>query len=200
MARSVRQGVFETNSSTQHSLTFAFEVNKGNLKTLIGSDTIRFGVRTLEEIDKANTKKKNYAVDCDNTFSWQDRADLFFWKLLAAATSPASILIALEKIREVFKKYGIEVEFLIAKNIEYLKEEFRYSGYSDSVDFNLTNYVDEYFEDQLINYIFSPYILEYSFSDDCIGGKEIDRLEKEFNEVLQEFPEGAVGFRDSDRS
>ncbi len=200
MARSVRQGVFETNSSTQHSLTFAFEVNKGDLKTLIGSDTIRFGVRTLDEIDNANTKKKNYAVDCDNTFSWQDRADLFFWKLLKAANSPASILITLEKIREVFKKYGIEVEFLIAKNIEYLKEEFRYSGEGDAVDFNLTNYVDEDFEDQLINYIFSPYILEYSFSDDCIGGKEIDRLEEEFNEVLHEFPEGAVGFRESDRS
>jgi hypothetical protein len=200
MARSVRQGVFETNSSTQHSLTFAFEVNKGDLKTLIGSDTIRFGVRTLREIDDANTKKKNYAVDCDNTFSWQDRADLFFWKLLGAANSPASILITLEKIREVFRKYGIEVEFLIAKNIEYLEEEFRDSGDGDSVDFNLTNYTDEDFEDQLINYIFSPYILEYSFSDDSIGGKEIDRLEKEFNEVLQEFPEGAVGFRDSDRS
>jgi hypothetical protein len=200
MARSVRQGVFETNSSTQHSLTFAFEVNKGDLKTLIGSDTIRFGVRTLDEIDNANTKKKNYAVDCDNTFSWQDRADLFFWKLLKAANSPASIHITLEKIREVFKKYGIEVEFLIAKNIEYLKENFIDSGDGDSVDFNLTNYADEDFEDQLINYIFSPYILEYSFSDDCIGGKEIDRLEKEFNEVLQEFPEGAVGFRDSDRS
>lgn len=200
MARSVRQRVFETNSSTQHSLTFAFEVNKGNLKTLIGSDTIRFGVRTLDEIDNANTKKKNYAVDCDNTFPWQDRADLFFWKLLGAANSPAGILIALEKIREVFKKYGIEVEFLIAKNIEYLKEEFRYSGEGDAVDFNLTNYADEDFEDQLINYIFSPYILEYSFSDDCIGGKEIDRLEEEFNEVLQEFPKGAVGFRYSDRS
>lgn len=200
MARSVRQGVFETNSSTQHSLTFAFEVNKGDLKTLIGSDTIRFGVRTLEEIDNANTKKKNYVVDCDNTFSWQDRADLFFWKLLGAANSPAGILIALEKIREVFKKYGIEVEFLIAKNIEYLKEEFRYSGDGDSVDFNLTNYADEDFEDQLINYIFSPYILEYSFSDDSIEGKEIDRLEEEFNEVLQEFPKGAVGFSYSDRS
>ena len=199
MARSVRQGVFETNSSTQHSLTFAFEVNKGDLKTLIGSDTIRFGVRTLEEIDNANTKKKNYAVDCDNTFSWQDRADLFFWKLLGAANSPASILITLEKIREVFKKYGIDVEFLIAKNTEYLKEKFGYSGDSDSVDFNLTNYEDEDFEDQLINYIFSPYILEYSYADDCIEGKEIDRLEKEFNEVLQEFPDGAVGFRDSDR-
>ena len=200
MARSVRQRVFETNSSTQHSLTFAFEVNKGDLKTLIGSDTIRFGVRTLDEIDNANTKKKNYAVDCDNTFSWQDRADLFFWKLLRAANSPARILIALEKIREVFKKCGIEVEFLIAKNIEYLEEEFRYSGEGDAVDFNLTNYADEDFEDQLVNYIFSPYILEYSFSDDCIGGKEIDRLEKDFDEVLQEFPEGAVGFRDSDRS
>lgn len=198
--KQTRTSVFETNSSTQHSLTFAFEVNKGNLKTLIGSDTIRFGVRTLDEIDDANTKKKNYAVDCDNTFSWQDRADLFFWKLLKAAVSPAGVLITLEKIRGVFKKYGIEVEFLIAKNIEYLKEEFRYSGEGDAVDFNLTNYADEDFEDQLINYIFSPYILEYSFSDDCIGGKEIDRLENDFDEVLQEFPEGAVGFRYSDRS
>lgn len=198
--KQTRTSVFETNSSTQHSLTFAFEVNKGNLKTLIGSDTIRFGVRTLEEIDNANTKKKNYVVDCDNTFSWQDRADLFFWKLLKAAVSPAGVLITLEKIREVFKKYRIEVEFLIAKNIGYLEEEFRYSGDGDSVDYNLTNYADEDFEDQLINYIFSPYILEYSFSDDCIGGKEIDRLEEEFDEVLQEFPEGAVGFRYSDRS
>ena len=82
----------------------------------------------------------------------------------------------------------------------YLKEEFGYSGEGDSVDFLLTNYVDEDFEDQLINYIFSPYILEYSFSDDCIGGEEIDRLEKDFDEVLQEFPVGAVGFKDSDRS
>jgi len=197
--KQIRKNLFETNSSTQHSLTFAFEVNKGDLKTLIGSDTIKFGVRTLKEIYNANTKKKNYAVDCDNTFSWQDRADLFFWKLIGAANSPASILITLEKIREIFKKYGIEVEFLIAKNIEYLKEEFEYWRESDSVNSNLTNYADEDFEDQLINYIFSPYILEYSFSDDCIGGKEIDRLKEEFNEVLQEFPEGAVGFRDSDR-
>lgn len=198
--KQTRRSVFETNSSTLHSLTFAFEVNKGDLKTLIGSDTIRFGVRTVEEIVKANTKKKNYAVDCDNTFSWQDRADLFFWKLLRAAESKVSFLITLEKIREVFKKYGIEVEFLIAKNIEYLKEEFRYSGDDgDSVDFNLTNYADEDFEDQLINYIFSPYILEYSYEDDCIRGEEIDRLEKEFNEVLQEFPEDAVGFHVTDR-
>jgi hypothetical protein len=35
---------------------------------------------------------------------------------------------------------------------------------------------------------------------DGISYEEYEKLQKEFDEVLQEFPEGAVGFRDSDRS
>ena len=194
--KQTRQGLFETNSSTMHALTFAYGMEKEDLKKIIGSDTLKFGVRTPEEINKET--RKNWAIDIDKSVSWQDRADLFFWKLLGAADSPASVLITLEKIREVFKKYGIEVEFLIAKNIEYLKEEF-YSGEGDSVNFNLTNYADEDFEDQLINFIFSPYILEYTYDDDCISNEAYEKLQKDFDEVLQEFPEDAVGFHVTDR-
>ena len=98
-----RQGVFETNSSTMHSLTIAFGSEKKDLKKIIGSDTLKFGTRNPEEIDKANRNtKKNWAIEIDKTYSWQDRADLLFWKLITTIDQTTQFLIVQDKIRKIF--------------------------------------------------------------------------------------------------
>ena len=113
-----RQGVFETNSSTMHSLTIAFGSEKKDLKKIIGSDTLKFGTRNPEEIDKANRNtKKNWAIEIDKTYSWQDRADLLFWKLITTIDQTTQFLMVQDKIRKIFEKRGIKVEFLIEPNI-----------------------------------------------------------------------------------
>lgn len=194
-----RQGVFETNSSTMHSLTIAFGSEKEDLKKIIGSDTLKFGTRNPEEIDKANRNtKKNWAIEIDKTYSWQDRADLLFWKLITTTDQTTRFLIIQDKIRKTFEKRGIKVEFLIGPNIDYISKECCYPE-SDSVYDKLLDWTDPDFELQVINFIFSPYIIEYSYEDDCISHKEIEKLEKEFDELLDEFPENAVGFRETDR-
>ena len=193
-----RQGVFETNSSTMHSLTIAFGSEKEDLKKIIGSDTLRLGVRNPEEIDKANENtRKNWAIDIDKTYSWQDRADLLFWKLITTTDRTTQFLIIQDKIRKIFEKRGIKVEFLIEPNIDYISKECYPEN--DSVYDKLLDWTDPDFELQVINFIFSPYIIEYSYEDDCISYKEIEKLEKEFDELFSEFPENAVGFRETDR-
>lgn len=199
-----RNNLFETNSSTMHSLTFAFGTEKTDLKKIIGSNILQFGVRTLEDIDNAyKNTKKNYAIDIDKTFSWQDRADIIFWKLLTTSCSSANLIITQEKIRKIFKKRGIEVKFLIEKNIKYIEENYKdycyYEYGDDEVNKKLLDYKDDNFEDQIINFIFSPYILEYTFCDEGMSLETFNKLEKDFNELLSEFPEGATGFQERDR-
>ena len=194
-----RTGLFETNSSTMHSLTIAFGFENEDLKKIIGSDTLRLGTRNPEEIDKANEKtKKNWAIEIDKTYSWQDRADLLFWKLITTIDQTLQFLIVQDKIRKIFEKRGIKVEFLIEHNIDYISKEC-YTADDDRIYDKLFDWTDPDFELQVINFIFSPYIVEYSYEDDCISFEEIEKLEKEFDELLDEFPENAVGFRETDR-
>lgn len=193
-----RNNLFETNSSTMHSLTIAFGSEKEDLKKIIGSDTLRFGTRNPEEIDKANEKtRKNWAIDIDKTYSWQDRADLLFWKLITTIDQTTQFLIVQDKIRKIFEGRGIKVEFLIEPNISYISKEC-YSC-SDRVYDKLFDWTDPDFELQIINFIFSPYIVEYSYEDNYISYKESEELEKGFDELFNEFPENAVGFREADR-
>ena len=194
-----RIGVFETNSSTMHSLVIAFGTENEDLKKIIGSDTLRFGVRKPEEIEKANKKtKKNWAIDIDKTYSWQDRADLLFWKLICTEYNDTKeVLVIQSKIQDIFEKRGIKTEFIIEPNIDYILNNC-YVEY-DPVYRKLFDFNNPDFESNIINYIFSPYIVEYSYDDDCINSKEIDELNREFSELFNEFPENAIGFRESYR-
>jgi len=190
-----RIGVFETNSSTMHSLVIAFGTENKDLKKIIGSDTLRFGVRKPEEIDKENEKtKKNWAIEIDKTYSWQDRADLLFWKLIEYDGDGKEVLVIRSKIQDIFEKRGIKTEFIIEPNIDYIIENC-YVEY-DPVYRKLFDYNNPDFESNIINYIFSPYIVEYSYDDDCINSKEIDELNREFSELFNEFPENAIGFQE----
>ena len=192
--KTIRRGVFETNSSTMHSLTIAFGTENEDLKKIIGSDTLRFGVRNPEEIDEANEKtKKNWAIYIDKTYSWQDRADLLFWKLICMDYDVMEFLVIQSKIQDIFKKRGIKTEFIIKPNIDYILENCYVE--SDHVYRELFDYNNPDFESNIINYIFSPYIVEYSYDDDCINSKGIDELNREFSELFNEFPENAVGFQ-----
>ena len=192
--KTIRRGVFETNSSTMHSLTIAFGTENEDLKKIIGSDTLRFGVRKPEEIDEANEKtKKNWAIYIDKTYSWQDRADLLFWKLICMDYDVMEFLVIQSKIQDIFKKRGIKTEFIIKPNIDYILENCYVEG--DHVYRELFDYNNPDFESNIINYIFSPYIVEYSYDDDCINSKGIDELNREFSELFNEFPENAVGFQ-----
>ena len=196
--KTIRRGVFETNSSTMHSLTIAFGTENEDLKKIIGSDTLRFGVRKPEEIDEANEKtKKNWAIYIDKTYSWQDRADLLFWKLICMDYDVMEFLVIQSKIQDIFKKRGIKTEFIIKPNIDYILENCHVEG--DHVYRELFDYNNPDFESNIINYIFSPYIVEYSYDDDCINSKGIDELNREFSELFNEFPENAVGFQESYR-
>lgn len=198
--KQTRTSVFETNSSTMHSLTFAYGMEKEDLKKIIGSDTLKFGVRNPDEIDKANEKNtKNWAIDIDKTVSWQDRADLLFWKLLAHSCSAGFFIVIQHKIKEVFEKRGIKVEFLVEPNLKYIIDNYEYSRDGDSICDELFSYNSPEFEEQIINFIFSPYILEYCYEDDCISSEEYESLQKDFDELMLEFPEDAVGFQVTDR-
>ena len=198
--KQTRQGLFETNSSTMHALTFTYGMEKKDLKKIIGSDTLRFGVRNPEEIDNANEKtRKNWTIIIDKSVSWQDRADILFWRLLAYSCSAGFFIIIQHKIKEIFEKRGIKVEFLIEPNIEYIIDNYEYSRDSDSISNELFSYNSPEFEEQIINFIFSPHILEYAYADDCINYKEHEGLQKDFEELMLEFPEDAVGFQVTDR-
>lgn len=193
--KTIRRGVFETNSSTMHSLTIAFGTENEDLKKIIGSDILRFGVRKPEEIDEANEKtKKNWAIYIDKTYSWQDRADLLFWKLICMEYDVKEFLVTQSKIQDIFEKRGIKIEFIIKPNIDYILE-YCYGGSDNDVYRDLFDYNDPDFESNIINYIFSPYIIGYSYDDDCINSKEIDELNRGFSELFNEFPENAFGFQ-----
>ena len=192
--KTIRRGVFETNSSTMHSLTIAFGTENEDLKKIMGSDTLRFGVRKPEEIDEANERtKKNWAIYIDKTYLWQDRADLLFWKLICTEYDVKEFLVTQSKIQDIFEKRGIKTEFIIKPNIDYILENCYVE--SDPVYRELFDYNSPDFESNIINYIFSPYIVEYSYEDDCINSKEIDELNRGFSELFNEFPENAVGFQ-----
>jgi len=199
--KKIRTGLFETNSSTMHSLTFAYGMEKEDLKKIIGSDTLKFGTRNPDEIDKSNEKtRKNWATDIDKSVSWQDRADILFWRLLEYSHSVGFFIIVQQKIKEIFEKRGIKVEFLIEPNIKYIINNYEYSSDNgDSISDKLFSYDSPEFEEKIINFIFSPHILEYSYEDDCISDEGYKELQKDFNELMSEFPENAVGFQVIDR-
>ena len=200
MMKKIRRSLFETNSSTMHSLTFAYGMEKEDLKKIIGSDTLKFGTRNPDEIDKANEKtRKNWATNIDKSVSWQDRADILFWRLLRYSNGAGFFIIVQHKIKEIFEKRGIKVEFLIEPNIDYIIENYEYSREGDNISDEFFSYDNPEFEEQIINFIFSPYILEYTYADDCISDEEYEGLQKDFNELMLEFPKDAVGFQVTDR-
>lgn len=202
--KTVRNSVFETNSSTQHSLTFAFGTENEDLKSIIGGDVLKFGVRTEEEIRKTRLDRRmdSWYVDIDSTFSWQDRADILF-KRLIKFLSTSKFLIVQEKIRRMFEKRGIKVEFLIKENLDYLKEigeEFidDYDHDEDIYQELLDDSCPE-FEEQIINFIFSPHILEYTFCDDCVSPERHKEVWNRLDELMSSFPKNAMGFQKSVR-
>lgn len=199
--KQIRQGLFETNSSTMHALTFAYGMEKEDLKKIIGSDTLKFGVRNLEDINQSKRKNvKNWATIIDKSVSWQDRADILFWWLLGYSHGAGFFIVVQQKIKRIFEKRGIKVEFLIEPNIEYIIENYEYNYDSNSsIGDELFSYDSPEFEEKIINFIFSPYILEYAYADDCISNEEYKSLEKDFDELMSEFPEDAVGFQITDR-
>lgn len=199
MARSVRQGVFETNSSTQHSLTFTYEATNLDLKSIIGSNVLRFGVRKAKKIREEwlENRENDWFLDIDSTHSWQDRADILFDKLITNHLSAPKFLIMLEKIKEVFDKRGIKVEFLIKENLDTIEEAAEEDDYyweEDEIYSDLLNYYSPKLESMLINFIFSPHILEYSFCDENLSFEQQDAIEDRIKDLVSVFPKDKEGF------
>lgn len=162
----VRQNVFETNSSSVHSLTFVKVKDTDiDIKSIVGNkvvfgkenhDWYRFGdgIHTI-------TPKMGY----------QERID-FIWNLVwgnydhyGNSLNIREYAMFKKRFTELFNKYGVDVEFNEDLNYEscYYDEPLVIGLIREfsNVDSNEIDYTD------MLGFIFSKHIDLYEFADDC---------------------------------
>lgn len=129
----IRRGVFETNSSSVHTLTICLE--PVNIEKYAGM-TFKLGIPW----DKRQTNDK-----------LQERLDSLF-DYMTMNDSLTNFIYCKNRINKVISKYEIKFDYLIDENGEYES-----SGWCEDVLDNIfnNNVDDETFEKYLLGYIFN---------------------------------------------
>jgi len=172
----IRQSVFETNSSTQHTLCIKKNSNFKNVINNIKSKNNVFSVPSIDD-------KSWY-----ETLSYKDVVEIsklnFIEKLnvLVASTlanyDRNSFLESLSMIQKTLSNIGIELsidfEKLLNLNNNYYWEE----GLYESVNTMISG-------DTLLDFLFSEDCVHTSFCDECCGEptEEIESVWKRFNNI-----------------
>ena len=152
MKRTVRKNVFETNSSSVHTLILAH------------GDTTVMNVKLEFEPDE-------YGWGQDTLTSYFERAD-YLWTFLCIASEdkPERLEIIKDKIREILGKYGIECTFIMPKDGFYYIDHYTDWYRDNPEDSILYRMLDD--ENLLIDYLFNDNTKIYIDNDnECAGDR-----------------------------
>ena len=180
--KQIRPRIFETNSSTTHSLTIAR--NKvtpeiiDEFKKEHGTHIV-FGLNPYEEIEKI--LHKNLRVDENTTF--QIRADILYFSMYVWDENRrvAEFLYHKSLLTEKLTELGFTVEF--REDPEVLKE---YDWHDHDIGENLFECLwhGDYIE-EVIDYLFSNHVLYYTWCTECRS--EVPEDIREAEDRFQEY-------------
>lgn len=170
-----RLRIFETNSSTTHSISIPkkVDIDPQKIRESYGS-TITFGVKSWSELRKS--LGYGWIVACGST-SFQDRADLLYYSTYLGESCYANqFILDRDKIRKALKGIGINVEF--KEDLDACDEYFN-ASYDDSLDM-LGAVIDN---DKILEYLFAPDFILWYWCDECCPD-----FPKEIEEYLDKLP------------
>lgn len=149
MTKNIRQGVFETNSSSTHSIC----ISKDTKPELPESLDFRFG---------------EYGWEVDTLSSIEEKASYLYTGLMSNERKED-----IEKIKNLLSAKGVSCKFQEPDT----KGGYFSSGYVDHGD-ELGEFLDEVVsnEDSLLSYLFSPlsFVLTGNDNDDCDVEVKVD--------------------------
>lgn len=162
--RQIRKSLFETNSSTTHSLTITInrvtpEVIE-QFKKEHGTHIV-FGKNTYDHI--ADILYKDPAIDENTPF--QIKADILYFSMYVwtECENIAEFLYHKNMLQAKLEEMGFTVEF--KEDPEVIK---KHNWYAYDVDENMFDYLwhDDNI-DEVIAYLFDNHVLYYTYCDEC---------------------------------
>ncbi len=169
--KQVRPGIFETNSSTTHSISIPKTVTLDfeNIKKTIGTNIV-FGSRSWDEI--RSSQKHSFLIVCGST-PFQDRADMLYISLLTL--SARDYILYKRKITNLLDSLGFTTEFN--------EDLITFNDFCDAED-DLEIVVDRVIGgDRILEFLFAPDLALWSWCDECCPD-----FPKEIEEYLDKLP------------
>ena len=160
----VRKNVFETNSSTQHTLTICHD--KPDFTNYVGK-TIVLGEKVPDDLFWNSSKKKNPIY----------KLNMIWVSLLEC--NIGDFLHYIKILKDTFTKIGINIEITYD---EAPYEEWRWSASYKDIFFQLFDN-----EDRLIDFVFNTDSWYDSYSTDCGCGNDYEDDIKEGNETFSDY-------------
>ena len=177
-----RQRIFETNSSTTHSLTIA--------RNTVTSETIEkfkkengthiiFGLNPYEKIEKVLYEDPTI----DENTPFQIKADILYLSMYLwndCNTQVAEFIVDRKKLQNKLEELGFTVEF---REDPKLFENYEYQYHRDDVDENL---FENMWHDinEVIDFLFGDHVLYYTWCDECMS-----KCPEEIDQALDRFME-----------
>lgn len=180
--KQIRPWIFETNSSTTHSLTIARnkvipEVIE-EFKKEHGTHII-FGLYPYEKIK--NVLWQDPSIDENTPF--QIKADILYLSMYlwnSGYSEIAEFLIDKKKLEDKLGEFGFTVEFREDPKL-FENNEYRYHGYDmgENLFKNMWHDINE-----VIDFLFGDHVLYYTWCDECMPEcpEEIDQALDRFME------------------
>ena len=178
--KQIRYRIFETNSSTTHSLTIA--------RNTVTSETIEkfkkengthiiFGLNPYEKIEKVLYEDPTI----DENTPFQIKADILYFSMyLWNDCEVAEFLVNKKELQDKLIDLGFTVEF---REDPKLFEDYEYKYHRDDVSENLFENM-WYNTNEIIDFLFGSHVLYYTWCDECMS-----KCPEEINKALDRFEE-----------
>lgn len=178
--KQIRPGLFETNSSTTHSLT----ITRGRVTPEViekfkkeNGTHIVFGINSYDTIYDIIW---HHLPSIDENTSFQVKADILYISMYVwnDGNNISEFLHNKNKLQKKLEELGFTVEF--REDLKLLDKE--YNWHQSDIDENIFEYLwhGDYI-DEVIDYLFDDHVLFYMWCDESRGWpKEIDEAENRF--------------------
>lgn len=185
----IRRGIFETNSSSTHSLTIGSNP-KTELANLLNG-VICFGTKTYKDVEDKFKYIFKINGKAASTEDIQLRADLFYRVLTESEWQSSNLTVPTylamkDKITKALKTIGVEAVF--NEDIEMFKDSYVEDGdFELFYDIATIKNQDE-FNKVFLNYLFGD-VLYYVFCDEGVSWERYDEIANSIESNMKRFVE-----------
>lgn len=156
----IRRSVFETNSSTNHTLA----IRRKDIDSTSRGLTLNLAETPFKELDERFYPE----VVSLNELTLQEKVDVLFYSILASYCEGREVLEDILKIQDVLEKYGITVN-VNWKNLRANLDNYFHTSIFSLVNQRLSS------EDDIIQFLFSDEAYYTEYCDEC-GNQPTDEL------------------------
>lgn len=186
----IRKGVFETNSSSTHSLTIGSIKEPFDVKSVTG-DAVLVGKTSTDKLDEIVYGNSDFTINGkpEDSVDWQKRLDLLYRYCICDldkqyGDSIIGFLNFRNLITNTFAEYGVEAVFVDDEEwlSQYLNFYFEDNPFEDIL--YCTDKKEQ--KEMLIGYLFGD-VLYYSFCDECCSDRRYNEFMHKVNETEERF-------------